>query len=528
MNSAAVVSIASLAALGAVALAGQAHAATSCDDLAKVKIPGATITAVKALPLGAPQEIEVFGIPPLPATAAYCRVNATLTPTASSSIKVEVWLPPEASWNGKFMATGNGGYGGTLGGPRLAMRPAVKAGYATAGTDMGHTEDGAGGDANWALNQPEKIVDWGHRANHETAVFAKALIAAHYGKGPKRAYFSGCSDGGREALMEAQRYPNDFDGIVAGAPAAPWTRLMGSFAWSWKAVHERPESRLSEANLAVVQKAVLAQCDKLDGVADGVVEDPRRCRFDPIVVQCKDGKTGDCLTPPQVDGLRKLYQGPRDAGGKAIFPGYPAGGEAVPNAWPLWISGEKAQHPSFARSFFANFVYSDTGWQLAQLNLDRDLKAAKRLAPTVASDNPDLSAFKAKGGKLILYHGWADAAITPYSTIQYYDAVRAKMGIKSADGFSRLFMVPGMSHCFGGPGPDTFDMLATLDGWVEGGAAPDAVIAAKTDNDYAGLLGFPAKTLKTRPLCAYPKTAQWDGKGSTDEAASFSCKKAAS
>ncbi len=200
----------------------------------------------------------------------------------------------------------------------------------------------------------------------------------------------------------------------------------------------------------------------------------------------------------------------------------------MPNAWPLWISGEKAQHPSFARSFFANFVYSDTGWQLAQLNLDRDLEAAKRLAPIVASDNPDLSAFKAKGGKLILFHGWADAAITPYSTIQYYDAVRAKMGVKSADGFSRLFMVPGMSHCFGGPGPDNFDMLATLDGWVEGGAAPDVVIAAKTDNDYAGLLGLPSKTLRTRPLCAYPKVAQWDGKGPTDQAASFSCKKAAS
>jgi feruloyl esterase len=408
------------------------------------------------------------------------------------------------------------------------MRPAVKAGYATAGTDMGHTEDGAGGDANWALNQPEKIIDWGHRANHETAVFAKALIAAHYGKGPKRAYFSGCSDGGREALMEAQRYPNDFDGIVAGAPAAPWTRLMGSFAWSWKAVHERPESRLSEANLAVVQKAALARCDKLDGVADGVIEDPRRCRFDPVVVQCKAGQSSDCLTPIQVDGLRKLYQGPRTASGKAIFPGYPAGAEAVPNAWPLWISGEKAQHPSFARSFFANFVYSNTGWQLAQLNLERDLNAAKRLAPTLASDNPDLSAFKARGGKLILFHGWADAAITPYSTIQYYDTVRAKMGVKSADAFSRLFMVPGMSHCFGGPGPNSFDMLATLDGWVEGGPAPDTVIAAKTDNDYAGLLGMPAKNVTTRPLCAYPMTAQWNGKGSPHDAASFSCRKAAS
>ncbi|MBO9709091.1 MAG: tannase/feruloyl esterase family alpha/beta hydrolase [Caulobacter sp.] len=512
-----------LGALGALALAGQAHAATACDDLAKTKVPGAEITAVKALEVGALQEIDVFGIPPLPTGTAYCRVNATLKPTPASSILVEVWLPTKEAWNGKFMATGNGGYGGALGGPRLAMRPAIKAGYAVAGTDMGHTENGAGGEANWALNQPEKIADWGHRANHETAAFAKAMIAAYYGQAPRRSYFTGCSDGGREALMEAQRYPGDFDGIVAGAPANAWTRLMASFAWSWKAVHERPESRLSDANLAVVQKAVLAQCDKLDGVADGIIEDPRRCRFDPAVVQCKDGQSKDCLTPIQVDGLRKLYQGPRDAKGKPIYPGYPAGGEAVPNAWPLWISGEKAQHPSFARSFFANFVYSDTGWQLARMNLDRDLKAAQRLAPVVASDNPDLSAFKARGGKLIMYHGWADAAITPLGSIQYYDAVRARMGVKSADEFSRLFMVPGMSHCFGGPGADSFDMLATIDGWVEGGRAPDVVIATKNDNDYAGLLGLPSKALRTRPLCAYPKVAQWDGKGSTDEAASYSC-----
>lgn len=512
-----------LAVLGTLAIAGQAHAATPCDDLLNVKIAGATITAVKAMAIGAPQAIEVFGIPPLPASAAYCRVNATLKPTPASSIQVEVWLPPQATWNGKFMATGNGGYGGTLGGPRLAMRPAVKAGYAVAGTDMGHTEDGAGGSAEWALNQPEKIADWGHRANHETAVFAKALIAAHYGQGPRRAYFTGCSDGGREALMEAQRYPGDFDGIVAGAPANAWTRLMASFAWSWKAVHEDPASRIPDASLPIIQKAALAECDKLDGVADGVIEDPRRCHFDPVVVQCKEGQTKDCLTPAQVAGLRKLYQGPRDARGKSILPGFPAGGEATPGAWPLWISGEKAQHPSFARSFFANFVYSDTGWQLAQLNLDKDLKAAKAIAPVVASDNPDLSAFKARGGKLILFHGWSDAAITPLATIQYYDAVRAKMGVKSADAFSRLFMVPGMSHCFGGPGPNSFDMLATLDAWVEHGKAPDQVIAAKTDNDYADLLGMPAKTLRTRPLCAYPKVAQWDGKGSSDDAGSFSC-----
>ena len=520
--------IAALALTGAAALASQAQAASPCEDLVNLKAPGATITAVKALAVGDTQPIETFNIPPLPTSKAYCRVEATLAPTASSAIKVEVWLPLEAAWNGKFMATGNGGYGGSLGGPRLSMRAALKAGYAVAGTDMGHSENGAGGQANWALNQPEKIIDWAHRANHETAAFAKAVIAAHYGKGPRLSYFSGCSDGGREALMEAQRYPGDFDGIVAGAPAAPWPRLMTSFAWSWKAVQENAASRLSDANLAVVQKAALAQCDKLDGIEDGVIEDPRRCKFDPVVVQCKPGQAADCLTPPQVAGVRAMYQGPHDPRtGKALFPGYPAGGEAIPGSWPLWITGDKAQHPSFARSFFANFVYSDPNWQLAKMSFaaNADLKTAQdRMGALVAAENPDLSAFKARGGKLIIYHGWADAAITPYATIQYYDAVRKTLGVKAADTFTRLYMVPGMSHCLGGPGPNSFDMLATLDGWVDGGKAPDAVIAAKTNNDYAGLIDMPAKTLKTRPLCAYPKVARWDGKGTPDTAASFSCK----
>ncbi|MDB5456883.1 MAG: tannase/feruloyl esterase family alpha/beta hydrolase [Caulobacter sp.] len=519
--------IAALALGAAAAAAGHAQAATPCADLAGLELPGATITAVKAVAVGEGQPIEVFGIPPLPAAVAYCRVDATHTPTTASAIKDEVWLPVQGARNGKYMASGNGGYGGTLGGPRLAMRAPLKQGYVVAGTDMGHTEDGSGGDAQWALNQPEKIADWGHRANHLTAAFAKALIAAHYGQAPKLSYFNGCSDGGREALMEVQRYPQDYDGVIAGAPANAWTRLMISFAWSWKALHETPESRIPDAKLAVLQKAALAQCDKLDGVADGVVEDPRRCRFDPVVVQCKAGDAADCLTPAQVAGARKIYQGPRDPRtGRALFPGYPAGAEAVTGAWPLWISGDKAQHPSFARSFFANFVYSDPSWQLAKLDLDRDAKAAQaRMGKLLASDNPDLSAFKARGGKLILFHGWADAAISPYATIQYYDAVRERMGVKTADGFSRLFMVPGMSHCFGGPGPNSFDMLAVLDGWVAGGKAPDMVIAAKTNNDYAALLDMPAKAIRTRPLCAYPKVARWTGGGSTDEAANFTCAK---
>ena len=518
--------LAATAGAGALIAASAAQAST-CEDLAAKAIPGATITSAKAYAQGDGVEIGVFGIPPLPTMKAFCRVEATLKPTPRSNVKVEVWLPAAAEWNGRFMATGNGGYGGSLGQPRLAMRPALHRGYVTAGTDMGHSGDGSTGeDASWALNNPEVLADFGHRANHVTAEFAKAMILAYYGKVQQYAYFQGCSDGGREALMEAQRYPDDFDGIVAGAPANQWPRLMTSMAWSWKVAHADAASMIPDAKLPIIQAAALADCDKLDGVADGVVEDPRLCKFDPAKIECKDGDRPDCLTKAQVLALKALYAGPRGADGKQLFPGFPAGGEATPNAWTLWISGEKAQHPNFARSFYRNMVYSDAAWDYpADFDLGRALAdSTAKVGGIVASDNPDMSAFQKSGGKLIMFHGWADAAISPYATIQYYDAVRAKMGVGKADGFSRLFMAPGVSHCLGGPGPNSFDMLEAISGWVEKGLAPDRVIATKYDNDYASLLDMTATVVRTRPLCAYPKVAAWDGKGSTDTAESFVCK----
>lgn len=517
-------------AIGAALIATGAHAAT-CEDLSKVQLKDATITSVKSFAAGAGVEIDAFGIPALPSAKAFCRVQATLAPTPASAVKVEVWLPETADWNGKLMASGNGGYGGSLGPPRLAMRPALHQGYATAATDLGHSGDGASGeDASWALGRPEQIADYGHRANHVTAQFAKGLITAYYGAGPKRAYFNGCSDGGREALMEAQRHPGDFDGIVAGAPANRWTHLMTSMAWTWQSAHARAESLIPDAKLPIIQAAALAKCDKIDGVADGVIEDPRACRFDPATIQCKTGDGPDCLTQAQTEALRRIYQGPRSADGRQLFPGYPAGGEAIPNAWTLWISGPKAQHPSFARSFYRSMVYSDPTWDLESLDLVKGkADADQRMGGILNSDNPDLSAFRKAGGKVIMFHGWGDAAITPYSTIEYFDAVRGKMGPGVVDGFARLFMAPGVSHCFGGPGPGNFDMLSALDNWVERGQAPDRVIASKFENDYAGMLDLPTGTAqRTRPLCAYPKVAQWTGKGSTDDAANFVCKVAKS
>lgn len=528
-------SLAAAVAFAALAVASASHAQTSpaaatdpdCDRLASLRLPGARIDAAVAVKPGDRQPIEAFGVPSLSAGAAYCRVSVTLTPAPGSEIHSEVWLPARADWNGKFAAMGNAGFGGALGPPRLSMRPAVSRGYAVAGTDMGHTEAGADGkNANWALNQPERIIDFGHRANHVTAVVAKALIQAYYGRTARRSYFQGCSDGGREALMAAQRYPDDFDGIVAGAPANAWTHLMAAFAWSWKAAHQSPDSRLTRANLVRVQAAALAACDDLDGVKDGVIEDPRACRFDPATILCDRDAAEGCLSPTQLQALKSLYGGPRrGVTGASLFPGFSPGGEAARNGWDLWITDPAAQQPDFARSFFANFVFNDADWSLDRFDFDKDFDLARqRMAAILDSDDPDMSAFRASGGKLLMYHGWSDAALPAEGTIRYFEAVRDTMGADTVDGFARLFMVPSMGHCFGGPGPNTFDMLAELDAWVEGAPAPERIVASKYANDLAQLLNMPlGRPLSTRPLCAYPRVARWKGEGATDDAANFEC-----
>jgi len=462
------------------------------------------------------------GTPGLPSQAGFCRVYAELSPTPRSKIKVEVWLPLAGAWNGKLLGAGNGGYGGSMLLPQLTMQGALAKGYATVGTDMGHVGT-ADTDGRWALNEPDRIIDFGHRANHLASAVGKAVIAAYYGSAPKAAYFQGCSDGGREALMEAQRYPEDYDAIVAGAPANRWTRLMTAFMADDRAVFARPESAIPNAKLKLLQDAALAQCDVKDGVKDGVLDDPRQCRFDPAVLQCKPGQDlGSCLTAPQVAAARALYRGVRNAAGKPFFPGYMPGAEAVPGAWDLWLTGPKAQHGIFAGEFFRYMVHSNPDWQNAAFDLTRDYAAARRLAPVLDSDDPDIGAFLKRGGKLILYHGWNDAAIAPESTIDYYQAVRKRTGALAKDSV-RLFMAPGMSHCLAGPGPNSFDALGALDAWRQGGPAPEAMIATKYDNDLFGYLGFPAKPIRTRPLCAYPKVARWIGSGSTDAAVNFRC-----
>jgi feruloyl esterase len=453
-------------------------------------------------------------------------VQGTLTPTPASSIRFEVWLPAPGAWNGKFVGTGNGGFGGNFALPFFSMLTAVPKGYAAAGSDLGHTSI-APTEAAWALNQPDKIKDFAYRANHLTAIAAKTLIADYYGSTPKRAYFEGCSDGGREALMEAQRFPDDYEGVVAGAPAYAWTRLMTAFAWDELAAHGKPESVIPVAKLAVIQAAAYDQCKRLDTLGDGYFDDPRQCRFNPAKLRCTAGDGPQCLTDAQLVTLRKIYQGsvnPRT--GAHIFPGYTAGAEGLPGTWDAWIVGPDDQHGSFAEAFFKDMVFSDPKWKLKSFDFDHDVARADReLRPIVNADDPDLTAFRARGGKLILYHGWADAGISPQSTINYYKAVRSKLGVRSSESFVRLFMVPGMGHCTFGPGPNTFDALAALDQWAEHGAAPERIIAGKYQNELMAFVGSPGgPALKTRPLCAYPKVARWTGVGSKTDAAEFTCK----
>jgi feruloyl esterase len=505
-----------------------AVAATDCEDLAKLALPDATITIAQSVPAGdftPPEGQPVRNLP------AFCRVALVLKPSADSNIQLEVWLP-RSGWNGRFQGIGNGGFAGAIGFEYMGV--AVAHGYATASTDTGHHAGGT--DASWALGHREKVVDFGYRAIHESADKAKAIIRAFYGDGPKRSYFRSCSNGGRQALMEAQRYPADYDGIIAGAPANFWTRLLTQAVANVQATLADPASYISAVKLPAIQAAALVACDAADGVKDGVIEDPAQCHFDPSVLLCKGEETDSCLTQPQLTALKKIYGGPRNSKGDQIMPGFSPGGEAELGGWAGWVTGKepgKSLLYAFGTQFYSNMVFDTASWDWKTFNIDRDLKVAEdKTAGALNATDPDLKAFQSRGGKLILYHGWADAAIPALSTVNYYQSVLKKMGRKEASQFVRLYMVPGMEHCGGGAGPNFFgqagvpthdpqhDIDAALERWVEEGAAPEQIVATKFQTGMNPASGV----VRTRPLCPYPQSAHYKGAGSTDDAANFVCK----
>jgi hypothetical protein len=509
----------------------------SCAGLAKLTLPNTKIMLAEQVEAGAfPPRAPLPGAAPTqiyPQLPAFCRVVAEVAPSADSDIKMEVWMPV-SGWNGKFRGQGNGGFAGEIDYGGLAL--AVFQGYASGGTDTGHA--GSGTDASWAMGHPEKVIDFGYRGIHEMTQKSKSIVDAYYGRAPEHSYFASCSNGGREALVEAQRFPEDYDGILAGAPAYDWTHLLTNAVHNAQALTLNSASYISAAKLPTIAAAVVAACDAADGVSDGILNDPRKCHFDPETLRCKAAETDKCLTSPQVTALKELYAGAHDSGGKLIFPGYVPGGEEGQGGWALWITGSapgKSLMFAFGNGYFSNIVYAKPDWNYKTFTVDDGLKmAVEKTSPTLDATDANLKPFGMRGGKLILWHGWNDPAISALSTIDYYKKVMNTNGERNAESFVRLFMVPGMQHCGGGPGPASFgqigwrsgmgqddpqhDMYMALEQWVEKGVAPERLIATKYEGE-----GAARRETMTRPLCAYPQTAKYKGSGETSDAANFVC-----
>jgi hypothetical protein len=448
--------------------------------------------------------------------AAYCRILGIARPTSDSEILFEVAVPAGDAWNGRYRQVGNGGFAGRI--PEDDIATGIAAGDAVAGTDDGHASK-RGTDASWALGHPERLIDYGYRAVKETHDAAQAILRAHTGRAPKFSYFIGCSDGGREALMEAQRYPKDFDGIVAGAPANYATHLLLGMAWNIRALRETPASYIPASKLPAIEAAALKACG-----TGGLIDDPPSCHFDPDSLRCRGTEDDHCLTVAQLTALRRIYGGAKNPrSGESIEPGFEPGAEAEPGSWSDWIVGPsraaagRAVQSLFSESFFRFMVFADPKYDLGRLDFDGDVAIADaKVASIIDASDPNLDAFKMHGGKLIQFHGWADPVIPPRDSIRYFDAAQAKMGDTSE--YYRLFTAPGMLHCDGGPGPNVLATRDAIVAWVENGTPPDRLLATKFVDDE------PSKPIvRTRPLCPYPKVARWDGQGDRARAEAYAC-----
>ncbi|HLQ24125.1 MAG TPA: tannase/feruloyl esterase family alpha/beta hydrolase [Gemmatimonadales bacterium] len=507
-----------------------ANATRPCGSLAGLSLPnGTTVTSATSIPAGPfvrPGATTPTNVP------AFCRVMGVSTPTSDSQIAFEVWMPA-AGWNGKLDHGGNGGYGGSLATPAGFMLDGLLRGYATTGTDMGHNAAVTPG-ASWALGHPEKIADWGYRANHVTSVAAKLIVRAFYGHAPRLSYFTGCSDGGHEALMEAQRFPDDYDGIVAGASANHWTHQSAAWVWEARATLDDPASFIPLSKLAMITQAAVAACP---GIVPGFIDDPTTCRFDPGSLLCSGADAPACLTAAQVAAVRKIYAGPRNPRtGERIYPGLERGSEAsqglgAGSSWSALIAGPQT---FLGGDFYKYMVFNDPNWDFHTLDFDHDIAFADaKMHAIIDSTSPDLSDFRSLGGKLIMYHGWADPLVNSRNSIDYLRSVAAFLtrdddddGVaRATQGFLRLFMAPGMAHCAGGPGLNTFDTLTAIERWVEEGRPPDKLVASHT------ALAFPDNVMSaspppgdfSRPLCPWPQVPHWTGRGSKTDAANFVC-----
>jgi len=527
-------------------------AADSCENLASLKLPDGKITSAAVVAAGAftppgaggmlsggPGGNVVFKSAP-----AFCRVTATLTPSADSDIKIEVWMPVE-KWNGKLVGTGNGVWAGNI--SYSALAEPLAGGYATVATDAGHVGTGMSGA--FAAGHPEKLIDFGYRAVHEMTVKAKTFIEAFYGRKEQRSLWVSCSTGGRQGLMASYRYPGDFDGISSMAPANPMVGLMISTMWANYAANKEADRRLTTAQLTASNRAYIAQCDEKDGVKDGIVSDPERCDFDPASIVCRDGATGDCLTAAQAASLRDIYGSVKNARtGEKVYAGFEPGSEQMLS---MLVTGEEPF--PVATSYFKDLVFADPNWDFKTFDYDKDIDAARKFGSAALDVPPDGPVkFLEGGGKLLLSHGWADGLIPARATLDFYQALTASLKDEKLKDSVQLFMMPGVGHCSGGDGPSVVDMLSEIDRWVETGKKPERIIAARpaapakpavtpgkpgaapakpgappekpAPASGKPAVAPPALQPMTRPLCPWPQTAVYKGSGDTNDAANFECR----
>ncbi len=468
--------------------------ADECTDLTRLELTDATI-----------QEVELVQEP-----APHCKARGFI----GGKIGFSLWLPLD--WNGRFVMGGAGGFVRPEDNQAITFSAGsvLTSGYATASSDTGH--QGHGLDNSWGLNNLEAIVNYGHLGMHRTVVTAKQAIEAHYDRAPEKSFFVGCSNGGRQALHEAQRYPSDFDGIVAGAPALDFTGVASAFVAITQAMYPDHDSLSSplvtKQDRALLRSAIENQCDQLDGLPDGILHDPTACTFDPASLQCSDGPAEDCLSAAKVAAIKTVYDGPRDSR-RSLHAGFPFGAENIDaNGWGSWLTGGNNFPPSAAYAFgmgtMRNFALHDASWSYENYNWENYRSDTAALAPVLNAENADLSAFRDQGGKLLLFHGWADVALSGHMTTDYVDNV---YGVdSSARDDVRLFMMPGVLHCFGGPGPSLVDWLNAIETWHDSGTAPDQLAAAYPERDGA------------RTICAWPQKARYTS-GNPDSPDSYVC-----
>jgi feruloyl esterase len=485
-----------------------ATATTSCESLTGLMLSHAKITSAANVAAGAfrpPVAGPAGNNNAYAALPSFCRVTATLTPSSDSDIKIELWLP-RSGWNGKFEAVGNGGWAGSI--PFGSIAAALAAGFAGAGTDTGHT----GNNADFALGHPEKMTDFGYRSTHEMTVQSKLIINSYYGVPAKLSYFNGCSQGGRQGLAEAQRYPQDFNGIIAGASAINQMRMHAARTALNMNVNKDADSVIPKTKYEMIHNAVLQACDGLDGVKDGVIENPASCKFDYAKLLCHGADGTDCLTKGQVESAKAMTSTLKDPKtGKTLFDGHLMIGSELG-----WATIGGPQPLNLSVSGMQNVVFQDKKWDYHTMNFSTDLdRASASDGGATATTDPNLKPFFDHGGKLLMYHGWSDPQVNPLNSVNYYADVVKTVGKKTASNSIALFMIPGMNHCSGGPGTDTFDKLQVMEDWVAKGKTPTRIVASHLTS---------GKADKTRPLCPYGQIARYTGSGDTNDAANFTCK----